>query len=447
MQGARSRSGRESSASGCSTASAPAIGSERQAPFLGARTRLDGPPAAGAIELPPALSDCRLIAVPIDGQDVGIIHDERTRALTAVVAVRVRAVGLLPTSEHEARLARWGQVLASLARARQHDPPPADPAARASRPTATACGGTTFRQSATTLPEDSRPGALVHVAARRSASRSPRTTRSCSPSRSTSGAPGRAPRATRRAEDSPRRAGRTASLLRELRTLVEPLRQQPTSRSPASSPPSSTPPRSAAPTTRSADPYRDAAVEAYRRARLRPDRGRRPRGARYRADGAWHRTYWISQWPRLPVGPLFLTPLLLGAHAVHSVSVVIEPIAPDSLAARGRGRDHQRRGRRGAARAARASARPRGGGASRTRRGRARGGTRLRPRGAPLRRLRHRQRPRPTPSSTTPASASSRPRSRPTSSCTRCGASRTSASSTARCRSAAGSARRTGGLL
>ena len=49
---------------------------------------------------------------------------------------------------------------------------------------------------------------------------------------------------------------------------------------------------------------------------------------RLRSDGAWHRTYWIAQWPRLAVGPLFMTPLLLAAHAVHSVSVVIEPVPP-----------------------------------------------------------------------------------------------------------------------
>ena len=47
-----------------------------------------------------------------------------------------------------------------------------------------------------------------------------------------------------------------------------------------------------------------------------------------RADGAWHRTYWISQWPRLPVGPVFLTPLLLGTQTVRTVSIVVEPIAP-----------------------------------------------------------------------------------------------------------------------
>lgn len=48
----------------------------------------------------------------------------------------------------------------------------------------------------------------------------------------------------------------------------------------------------------------------------------------YRADGAWHVTYWIAEWPRVPVGPEFLTPLLVGSERV-AVSVVMAPVAPD----------------------------------------------------------------------------------------------------------------------
>jgi hypothetical protein len=46
---------------------------------------------------------------------------------------------------------------------------------------------------------------------------------------------------------------------------------------------------------------------------------------RLRADGTWHVTYWIAEWPRRPVGPDFLTPLLL-ADVRSSVSVVMEPV-------------------------------------------------------------------------------------------------------------------------
>ena len=46
---------------------------------------------------------------------------------------------------------------------------------------------------------------------------------------------------------------------------------------------------------------------------------------RLRVDGTWHVTYWIAEWPRRPVGPDFLTPLLL-ADVRSSVSVVMEPV-------------------------------------------------------------------------------------------------------------------------
>ena len=49
----------------------------------------------------------------------------------------------------------------------------------------------------------------------------------------------------------------------------------------------------------------------------------------YRTDGAVHRTYWVAQWPRLAVGPTFLSPLLLDGQAVRSVAIVLEPVAPE----------------------------------------------------------------------------------------------------------------------
>jgi type VII secretion protein EccE len=52
----------------------------------------------------------------------------------------------------------------------------------------------------------------------------------------------------------------------------------------------------------------------------------------YRADGAWHTTYWIAEWPRVPVGPDFLAPLLLRTRAVRAVSLVMEPVDPQRSA-------------------------------------------------------------------------------------------------------------------
>lgn len=45
----------------------------------------------------------------------------------------------------------------------------------------------------------------------------------------------------------------------------------------------------------------------------------------YRADGAWHVTYWISEWPRVEVGPDFLAPVLVGS-ARCAVSLLMAPV-------------------------------------------------------------------------------------------------------------------------
>ncbi len=46
-----------------------------------------------------------------------------------------------------------------------------------------------------------------------------------------------------------------------------------------------------------------------------------------RADGGWHATYWVAEWPRLDVGPEFLGPLLLGSVR-RTLAVVMEPLSP-----------------------------------------------------------------------------------------------------------------------
>jgi hypothetical protein len=53
---------------------------------------------------------------------------------------------------------------------------------------------------------------------------------------------------------------------------------------------------------------------------------------RLRADGAWHATYWVAEWPRSDVGPDFMVPLLLLASAVRSVAVTMQPVDPRQAA-------------------------------------------------------------------------------------------------------------------
>ena len=59
-----------------------------------------------------------------------------------------------------------------------------------------------------------------------------------------------------------------------------------------------------------------------------------PLGARehwehYRSDGAWHATFWIGQWPRVEVSPMFMDALLGRSSVVRTVAVTFEPIAPE----------------------------------------------------------------------------------------------------------------------
>lgn len=58
-----------------------------------------------------------------------------------------------------------------------------------------------------------------------------------------------------------------------------------------------------------------------------------PGWSRARADGTWHVSYWIAEWPRRDVGPDFLGPLLL-CGVRGAVSVVMEPVDPAEAARR-----------------------------------------------------------------------------------------------------------------
>jgi len=54
--------------------------------------------------------------------------------------------------------------------------------------------------------------------------------------------------------------------------------------------------------------------------------------SRLRADGTWHATYWVAEWPRTDTGPDFLGPLLLPSEVRRTMSVVMEPLGPIAAA-------------------------------------------------------------------------------------------------------------------
>ncbi len=299
-------------------------------PASGVTSGLDGrgKDAADA-HLPEPLAGCRILSVPVsDGHEVGVFHDAALGAVTGVLAVRVRAFGLLGEREQERRLERWGRVLASLARndrsvrlavlertvpadgdelqrylveARDRDLPALDPAARSYE---------ALLRSAGEVTEDHELFVALQVDERQAATRA-----------------GRGEHRGERVELA------CSTLVRELTALaarfdpadvvVEGVLN----------------PRMLARAMRLAfDPY--GRERLNRLAVAGPEMAGIDPGAfgplatdatwdTFRTDSAFHRTYWIAQWPRLPVGPAFLSPLLLSAQVVRSVAVTIEPVPPD----------------------------------------------------------------------------------------------------------------------
>jgi hypothetical protein len=48
----------------------------------------------------------------------------------------------------------------------------------------------------------------------------------------------------------------------------------------------------------------------------------------YRTDSAYHRTFWVSDFPRTEVGADFMAPLMLQSLITRTISVIMEPVAP-----------------------------------------------------------------------------------------------------------------------
>ena len=301
-------------------------------PLAGVSAPLDGTELRRERDLPDSLAGCEILGVPVDpGQDVGVFRDPALGALTAVLAVRVRAFGLLGEAEQARRLARWGQVLAGLARnrtpvrrvgilertvpsdgdelqrylveARDRALPVTDPALRSYEALLDCAGDVT---------QDHELFVALQVDERRACARAGRL------------AHGR---------HSTRQETACAVLVRELTTFATRFDPSDVTVEGALTP------RMLARAIRLAfDPY--GRERLNRLTAASPDlAGADPSAcgptaadvawSSYRTDGAVHRTYWVAQWPRLAVGPTFLSPLLLDGQAVRSVAIVLEPIAPE----------------------------------------------------------------------------------------------------------------------
>ncbi len=300
-------------------------------PWTGVAASLDGSNLERDLDVPEVLAGCEILSVPVaDGRDVGVFRDPAIGALTAVLAVRVRAFGLLGEAEQERRLARWGQVLAGLARnqspvrrigilertvpsdgddlqrylveARDRALPPSDPALRSYEALLDAAGDVT---------QDHELFISLQVDERRAWARAGRLARDRQTTRDEL-ACGVLVRelstfATRfdPSDVVVEGALNARMLARAIRLGFDPYGRERLNRL-----------ATASPELEGADPtvWGPTAADVE--------------WSSYRTDGAVHRTYWVAQWPRLAVGPTFLSPLLLDGQAVRSVAIVLEPIAP-----------------------------------------------------------------------------------------------------------------------
>lgn len=256
----------------------------------------------------------RLSAAPgLPGQpELGVIEDRAARSWAAVVPVTGPSLSLLGPDEQILQLAGWGSVLAGLARdgssiARLQWVErcrPADPERLLA--TADAAAG----------PEAVRSRYAAFV----------RTEAPCAVSHESLLVVGVRPRRM-----AIGRRGATATgqelLARELRLLLGQLRSADLS------------------VQRALTPGELAAVLRSANALDQPaagDHGERQMGvwpsateerwASVRVDGTWQATYWVAEWPRVPVAADFLSPVLLGSPA-RTVAVTMAPV-PNERAVR-----------------------------------------------------------------------------------------------------------------
>jgi hypothetical protein len=265
--------------------------------------------------LPASISDSRILAFALaNGREIGVVHDRALRTYTAALGVEMRALGLLAAADQERRLAAWGRTLASLAGERTpirriqllERTVPCDPdeLVRHAHEHGSDRNATAWESyldlldSASHVAQDHELLIAIQVDERRAWR--------------VAGADAHA-----RALDPQGQA--CAVLVRELQSFSRRLDSEEVNVLGVLDPEQLT-----AVTQLGFDPYRRRNAGA----RVPGPTAADSTWSLYRADGAFHRTYWVAEWPRTQVGPAFFTPLLLGIQAVRAVSIVFDPVPP-----------------------------------------------------------------------------------------------------------------------
>jgi hypothetical protein len=271
---------------------------------------------------PAALAGVHITAAPeVAGSPaMGVVRDVKAGTLAGILAVRGRSFSLLDPTEKQRRLDAWGAVLAGLCRdgspvhrvqwIERATPGERDGLRRyleqAARPTG-GSGGIEAKASYAELISGAGPVGQDHASVvvlsihLRKAARAARAF-----GRGQAGACGVLRRELRLLEGQLRNAELIVDRVLTAGEVVAAFR--------SATDPLGTPP--------------PAGPDATAHPGLAWPMGCDESWATWRADGAWHATYWIAEWPRIDVGPDFLSPLLLTASGCRAASVVLAPIPP-----------------------------------------------------------------------------------------------------------------------
>ncbi len=290
----------------------------------GLRTRASGlaaPPAS----LPPELADLQLVSFPYAGDEVGVIHDRRRHLLTGVVAAQAGQFGLRDGAEQDRKLAAYGSVLASEARdqtpvrriqwVERTKPAEGDELAsyfQAERDRTVPIEDSRV-QSYIELIEGAAPSTREHevlIAVQVDMRKGWREM-----SRLGGGFAGAAQLLLQEMTELGARlshaevqvigALRPRQLARFIRDCFDPYGGSARSR------------------IGLIEPERDGSDPA-----LAGPAAAEASWSHYRSDSAFHRTYWIAEWPRTGAPASFMAPLLMQTDVLRTVSVVIEPRPP-----------------------------------------------------------------------------------------------------------------------
>jgi hypothetical protein len=269
---------------------------------------------------PPAtVKGVRILPAAHRDRVIGVLSEARQRRLTAVLACRVLAFALLDPEAQERRLARWGLILSGAAGGsvrriqwlERTVPAQGDELARwlhDERDPAIPLRGTPMIESYLELIGTSTRASHEHevlIAVQIDPRRAPDRGHDAG-MRALIEQTERVAEGLEAAEVSVLGALGPGHLARVLRTAFDPYA------------------RAELAALETADPNREGLSEA----------NAWPLGARehwehYRSDGALHATFWIGEWPRVDVSPMFMDALLGRSSVVRTVAVTFEPIAPE----------------------------------------------------------------------------------------------------------------------